>query len=399
MPDASSREFDVVLWGATGFTGRLLAESFAEGAPAGLRWALAGRDRARLEDLRTVLGADAGIVVADASDAVGLDALARRTCVVLSTVGPYARLGTPLVAACVEAGSDYADITGETLWMRSSIDAFHARARETGSRVVHACGLDSVPSDLGLWLLQRAANHRHGRPCTHVEHVFGPMSGGIGGGTIASAFGVAASAAGDRRARRALADHDLLAPGAQPGPVAADPWWPQWQPRLACWTAPFPMASVNTRVVRRSRALLGEPWGAETVYRERFRASHWPGALGIGVAAALVPIALAWSPLRRFVARWLPAPGDGPDAAVLASGSFRSSLVGHVSDDEAPVIVEIESPYDPGYVSTARMLRETGLAMALGEVSAAGGVHTPASVGAARLVERIDAAGVRFTVV
>ena len=399
MPDTASREFDVVLWGATGFTGRLLVDTFAEGAPAGLRWALAGRDRERLDDLRSVLGADVGIVVSDAADPASLDALARRTSVVLSTVGPYARLGTPLVAACVEAGSDYADITGETLWMRASIDAFHARAQQTGARIVHACGFDSVPSDLGLWLLQSAAVERYGRACTRVEHVFGPMSGGIGGGTIASAFGVMETAARDPDARRALADHDLLAPGARPGPVADDPWWPRWQRSLSTWTAPFPMARVNTRVVRRSRALLGEPWGADMTYRERLRAPHWPGAFAIGAASALAPIALAWAPLRRFVERRLPAPGEGPDAATLASGSFRSTLVGHVADDEAPVIVEIASPFDPGYGATARMLRETGLALALGELHAAGGVHTPASVGAARLLERIDAAGVRFSVV
>jgi short subunit dehydrogenase-like uncharacterized protein len=338
-------------------------------------------------------------VVADASDAAAMGALARRTRVVLSTVGPFARLGTPLVAACVAAGSDYADVAGETLWMRASIDAFHARAQETGARVVHACGFDSVPSDLGLWLVQRTALDRHGRPCTRVEHVFGPLSGGIGGGTVASAFGVMETAAGDPGARRALADPDLLAPGARPSPLVADPWWPRWQRALGCWTAPFPMAAVNTRVVRRSRALLGEPWGTDVWYGERVRAPHWPGAFAIGAATALVPAALAWAPLRRWVERRLPAPGDGPDAATLANGSFRSTIVGHVGDGEAPVIVEIESPFDPGYGATARMLRETGLALALGELSAAGGVHTPASVGAARLLERIDAAGVRFTVV
>lgn len=399
MPDATSREFDVVLWGATGFTGRMLTESFAEGAPADLRWALAGRDRGRLEAVRAAHGVDVGIVVADADDAAGLGALARRARVVLSTVGPYARLGTPLVAACVEAGSDYADVTGETLWMRASIDAFHARAQETGARIVHACGFDSVPSDLGLWLLQSAAMERYGRPCTHVEHVFGPMSGGIGGGTIASAFGVLETAAADPGSRRALADPDLLAPGVRPAPVAADPWWPQRQRSLACWTAPFPMARVNTRVVRRSRALLGEPWGADLTYRERLRASHWPGALAIGAASALAPVALAWAPLRRWLERRLPSAGEGPDAATLANGSFQSTIVGHVADGESPLIVEIVSPFDPGYGATARMLREAGLALALGEVSAAGGVHTPASLGAARLLERIDAAGVRFTVV
>jgi len=399
MPDAASRAFDVVLWGATGFTGRLLAAAFAEGAPAGLRWALAGRDRTRLEALRTEIGAHVDVVIADATDAAGLRSLARRTRVVLSTVGPYARLGTPLVAACVDAGTDYADVTGETLWMRASIDAFHGPARVTGARVVHACGFDSVPSDLGLWLLQRTAIERHGRPCTRVEHVFGPMSGGIGGGTVASAFNVVETAGGDPDARRALADHDLLAPGARPWPVAADPRWPRWQPTLACWTAPFPMAAVNTRVVRRSHALLDEPWNRDVLYEERLRAPHWPGALAIGAATALAPAVLAWPPLRRWVARRLPAPGDGPDAATLASGSFRSTVVGHVDDVDAPVIVEVESPFDPGYGATARMLRETGLALALGELSAVGGVHTPASVGAARLLERIDAAGVRFTVV
>ncbi|MFU8887728.1 MAG: saccharopine dehydrogenase NADP-binding domain-containing protein, partial [Trueperaceae bacterium] len=216
MDTAATRPWDVVLWGATGFTGRLVAEALAGGAPEGLRWALGGRDRERLERLRAGLGVDAGVVVADAHDPVSLAALARSARVVASTVGPYARHGTPLVAACVEAGTHYADLTGEVTWMRASIDAFHDAARASGAKIVHACGFDSVPSDLGVWWLQRHAVARHGRPCTSVVHGFGPMSGGVSGGTVASAIAMAEAAAVDAGVRRALADPDLLAPGGAP---------------------------------------------------------------------------------------------------------------------------------------------------------------------------------------
>ena len=371
----------------------------AQSAPAGFRWALAGRDRARLEALRRVVGSDAEVILADADDQASLVALARRTRVVASTVGPYAQHGTKLVAACLEAGSDYADLTGEVLWMRRCVDAFDAPARADGVRLVHACGFDSVPSDLGLWLLQRTALERHGRPCQRVMHVFGPMAGGVSGGTVASGMGLLAEAADDPGARRALADPDLLAPGAAPSPHVREPWWPQRAPGLGYWTAPFPMAAVNTRVVRRTRALLGEPWGHDVRYRERLRAPNWPLAALVGIGMAVAPLLLANSLLRRWVRRWLPRPGAGPDAATLARGFFRTTLIGEVDGVRERVLVRVTSDLDPGYGATVRMLREVSLMLALGETDAPGGVLTPAYLGGARLLERLDAAGIHVSVV
>ena len=400
MPErAAARPFDVVLWGATGFTGRHLAIAFAEAAPAGLRWAIGGRDEARLVALREGLGADVGIVLGDALDAESMRALARSARVVLSTAGPYARYGTALVDACVTAGSDYADVTGETLWMRASIDAFDARARASGSRIVHACGFDSVPSDLGTWLLQRTAVERHGVACDAIDHVFGPLVGGLGGGTVASAFGVIEEAVIDARARRALRDPNLLAPGAAPAPPVDDAWWPQWDAALGCWTAPFAMAAVNTRVVRRSATLLGAAWAASTRYRERWRAPHWPAALSVGLATRAAPVALAVGPVRRWLRGRLPQAGQGPSDAALARGAFRSTLTGRFDDRAETVTVTIASDRDPGYGATVRMLREVGLALLDGGLDAPGGVHTPASVGAERLLAGMPRAGVRFEVV
>jgi len=388
-----------VVWGATGYTGRLLAAAMAQETPAGFRWALAGRDRERLEALRRELGTDAHIILADAHDQASLVAMARRTRVVASTVGPYAQRGTELVAACLTAGSDYADVTGEVIWMRRCVDAFDAPARAAGVRLVHACGFDSVPSDLGLWLLQRTALERHARPCRRVTHVFGPMSGGFSGGTLASGLGLLAEAAGDPSVRRALADPDLLAPGCPPSVAVREPWWPQRVAGLAHWTAPFPMAAVNTRVVRRTRALLGEPWGTDLHYRERWRTSNWLIAALVGLGSVVVPLVLANGLVRRWVQRWLPRPGEGPDAAALARGFFRTTLVGEVDAVGERVSVRVESDVDPGYVATARMLREVSMMLALGETDAPGGVLTPAFVGGARLLERLDAAGIHLSVV
>jgi short subunit dehydrogenase-like uncharacterized protein len=392
------REFDLVVWGATGYVGGLLAASIAEVAPPGLRWALGGRDERRLTALRAALPAAPAVLVADAFDEASLNAMTRRTRVVASTVGPYAEYGTPLVAACVAGGSDYADITGEVAWMRRSIEAFDAPARATGVRLVHACGLDSLPSDLGVWLLQRTALQRHGRPCHDVTHVVGPLRGGLSGGTVASTLGVLASASRDPAVRGALADPDVLAPGAVPAPSSREPWWPQRAPDARHWTAPFPMAAVNTRVVRRTRALLGEPWGSEFRYRERLWAGNWALAAALGIVPT-VGRALAERALVRRVARLvLPRPGDGPDGEALAGGYFRSRLIGFVAGVAEPVVVEISMDVEPGYLGTARMLREVVLALAAGELDAPGGVVTPAFVGRERLLERLTHAGIRIRV-
>lgn len=392
-----TRELDLVVYGATGYTGHLVARAVADRAPAGLRWALAGRDRARLEQVRSELSVDAELIVADAHDDAALAAMARRTSAIVTTVGPYARHGTPLVAACVDAGTDLADLSGEPLWMSDTVAAFHDRARHSGARIVHACGFDSVPSDLGVWRLQAEAIARHGRPCTDIVHAFGPMAGGVSGGTIASGLELIEQTVRDREARQALADPELLTPGGASSPDPVGPWWPQRHGGLDGWTAPFVMATTNAKVVRRTRFLLGEPWGPDVRYLERAYAPTWARAAAIGIGTALGAAAMAIGPVRRLAKRFLPKPGEGPSEAVRRNGYFRTTLVGHV-DRTTPVIVHTHADLDPGYGATARMLSEVGLGLASGVFDAPGGVTTPAAVGGTPLVERLAQAGIRIEV-
>lgn len=396
MAERAARAFDVVVWGATGYTGRLVAEALAAIAPVGLRWAVAGRDPTRLERVRAEVAPGAGLVVADVADPASLAALARSTRAVVTTVGPYARYGTPLVDACVAEGTDVADLTGEPTWMRATVDRFDAAARARGVRVVHACGFDSVPSDVGVWWLQQHALARFGRPCARVEHVFGPMAGGVSGGTVASALGLLGEALADPSSRRALRDPDLLAPGATPSVAVADPRGPVREPVAGGWSVPFPMAAVNARVVRRTRALLGEPWGDGFRYRERWRFAAWPTAAAVALAQAVAPVALAFGPARRAVGRRFPA-GSGPSPAVRQAGSFRSTLVGWVDGVPRPLVGRVACDLDPGYGATARMLAAMGIGLATGAFAGSpSGVVTPAVAGGAAYVALLGAAGMRF---
>lgn len=399
MQASGARAFDLVVWGATGFTGRLVVEELARAAPPGLRWAVAGRDSDRLDAVRAAHAPDVGALVADVGDAASLAALARSARAIVTTVGPYARYGTALVAACVAAGTHVADLTGEPIWMRATIDRFDAPARAAGVRVVHACGFDSVPSDLGVWWLQQRTVERFGRPCTRIDHVFGPMAGGVSGGTVASALALAADAAAEPEVRRRLDDPDVLAPGAAPTVRARASAWPRREHVAGGWSVPFPMAPVNERVVRRTRALLDEPWGAGFGYFERWRFGSWASATAVAALQAAVPFALAVGPVCLELARRLP-PGSGPSEDVRRRGFFRSTLVGRVEGEVAPVVGTVSSDLDPGYGATARMLVAMAIGLASGTFDAApAGVLTPAVVGGAPYLARLETAGIRFELV
>ena len=394
MTGTEGRAFDLIVWGATGFTGRLVAEAVARSAPTGFAWAVAGRDRSRLEAVRDAVAPAAGVVVADVADPASLAALARSTRAVVTTVGPYARYGTPLVAACVAAGTHVADLTGEPTWMRATIDRFDAPARAAGVRVVQACGFDSVPSDLGVWWLQQRARERFGRPCTRVEHVFGPMAGGVSGGTVASMLALFDDAVADPTTRRQLGDRDLLAPGAAPSLASYDPPAPHREAIAGGWSVPFPMAAVNARVVRRTRALLGEPWGEGFRYRERWRFASWPTAAAVAMAQVLAPVALALPPVRRALARRLPA-GAGPDAEVAAPRVVPDDLdrVGR-GRGAARWSVGSRATSTRATAPPSRMLAAMGIGLATEAFAGApAGVVTPAVVGGAAYVARLEAAG------
>jgi short subunit dehydrogenase-like uncharacterized protein len=396
----TTREFDLVLFGASGFTGRLVAEHLA-GSADKPRWAIAGRSRARLE----ALGLGVQVLVADAHDRPALDALARRTRVVCTTAGPYARYGSELVAACVEAGTHYCDLTGEVPWMRRMIDRHHERARATGARIVHTCGFDSIPSDLGAWALQQEMIARTGRPAHRITALFGETTGGFSGGTIASGLQLAAEAEAEPEVRRLLADPYALDPEPRgPRPPAPDEASIGWDRKLRVFTVPFLMAQVNTRVVRRSHALAGFPWGEGFVYRE---VMSTPGSargavMAAGIAGGLGGIAFALKRrrLRELLARRLPQPGEGPSRERREHGRWKLRLIGEAgANGAAETLIYIAGDRaDPGYGSTSKMLGESALCLALDPLTSAGGVLTPSVAMGGALLDRLRRAGLTFAV-
>jgi len=394
---ASDRELDVVLWGATGYAGRLVADYLATSPTAeGLRWAIAGRDRSKLERVRAELGRAVPILVGDAADPASLDAIARRTRVVGTTVGPYAKYGSELVAACVRAGTHSCDLTGEVPWIRRMIDAHDEAARASGARIVHCCGFDSIPSDLGTWMMHQAMRER-GKQLARVDAFFGETSGGFSGGTFASMFGLIDEARRDPATRRLLGDPYALGGS---GPDRGDQRGVRWEPRLGRWTAPFLMAAINSRIVRRSNAVLGAPYGREFRYTESMSmpggvkglvaATGMTAALGGFVAATQVP------PLRKVLERRLPAPGEGPSPEQRAAGHFVVRLIAEATDGTR-LDGRVADRRDPGYGSTAVMFSEAAICLARDPLTGPGGVLTPASAMGDALLGRLRA-GLTFAV-
>lgn len=401
----SDRELDVLVHGATGFVGRLLAARLSEHAPPGTRVGLSGRLLERLAEVRESLGEVAvewPLVVVDSADEVALAAAVRRTQVVASTVGPYARHGMPLVAACAAAGTDYVDLTGEVLFMRRSIDAHDALARSTGARIVHACGFDSVPSDLGVLVLhEHAVAHRLGTlgPTTFL---LTGARGGVSGGTVDSMREQVRQMSGDPAARRVVADPYSLSPdrAAEPADTAADRdrFVPQWDAALGVWLAPFVMASVNTRVVRRSNALLDHAYGPGFRYREAIRVkgrlAGAPVAAGIAGTTVGVAAAMALPPARALLDRVLPKVGSGPDEAAREKGYFAVQVHTTTSTGRR-LVASVKAKGDPGYAATSVMLAESALALALDRklLPQRAGVLTPATAIGPVLIDRLRAAG------
>lgn len=396
-------EFELVLFGATGFTGRLVAEYLVKKRP-GIRWALAGRSPDKLERVRDELSAlepSAGklpLLAADSLDRAAMEGLARRTRVVCTTVGPYARYGSALLGACAMQGTDYCDLTGEVPWVREMIDAHHARAAETGARIVPSCGFDSIPSDLGVLLLHEQLAARGGRLAEAHLRVLG-MKGAASGGTIASMLDTAERTR-ERAVRRVLANPHALDPeGARRGPGPRDSLRPRRDSETGRWLAPFIMASVNTRVVRRSNALLGDAYGREFRYDESMDVGA--GLPGLARAAAtstgmvLSMGALAFPPVRKLATRFLPAPGEGPSREERESGFFDIELLGVGTAGER-VRARVGARQDPGYGATAWMLGESALCLAEDALPERGGLLTPASCMGMRLVERLRAVGMTF---
>jgi short subunit dehydrogenase-like uncharacterized protein len=405
----NEREFDVVVWGASGFTGRLVAEHLLAGygIDGPLRWALAGRSQSRLVEVRRGLGAEAAelpLILADAEDEVSLDAMVKRTRVVCTTVGPYALYGSALVAACVAQGTHYCDLTGEVPWMRRMIDAHDQRARETGARIVHTCGFDSIPSDLGVWFLEREMQQRFGRGADRVKFRVRDARGGFSGGTIASMLNMQDEAVRDPDVRAVLADPYGLNPdGERRGLDGPERTLPEYDADFDAWVSPFVMGAINTRVVRRSNALLGYRYGREFRYDEAmllpFGVWGFPLAAMVSTGTAAAGAVTSVAALRRALSRLLPQPGQGPSRQARESGYFRIELLGK-SGAGAALRVAVRGDRDPGYGATSRMLGEAAVCLAKDPLASPGGVLTPSVAMGDALLERLPVhAGVTFDVV
>ncbi len=406
----SERQFDVVVFGATGFTGKLVAKYLVEryGVGGELRWAIAGRSSGKLEAVRSELGdeaADLDIIVADSGNQDALAAMAASTRVVLTTVGPYALYGSALVAACVEAGTHYCDLAGETQWIRRMIDAHQERAAETGARIVHCCGFDSIPSDLGVMFLQQQAQATRGEYCSKIALYVKATKGSLSGGTLASMTNIMEEARQDRSVMKILADPYALNPAAERnGPDGADQRDLHFDAAVNSWTAPFLMAGINTRIVRRSHALSGYPWSREFRYREATltgsgTSGRIKGAMLAMIMGGLV-LGLSMRPTRNLLQKlFLPAPGEGPSPKAQEAGFFNLLLVGHFADG-SQLRAKVTGDRDPGYGSTSKMLAESAVCLAKDDLATAGGIWTPATAMGDALLRRLrDNAGLTFDLV
>lgn len=408
----TEQDIDIVVYGATGFVGVLVARYLAEAAPAGTRIALAGRSRRKLEATRSRLGeraADWPLLLAEADDAAALRALAEGARVVVTTVGPYAKYGRALAHACAAAGTDYVDLTGEVLFVRQSIDENHELARSTGARLVHSCGFDSIPSDIGVHLLHERVRADGAGELTDTTTVLTAMKGGASGGTIDSLRHQIDTIRKDRALRRRVLDPYALSPdraaepelGRQPDLVLAR--GAAIGPNLRGTLAPFVMAPYNTRIVRRSNALRGHAYGRRFRYQEamRVRPPVLSPVLAAGVAAGLgvLVAGLATPPTRYVLDRLLPKPGQGPSERDRERGHFTFDIFA-ITTSGARYTARFSAKGDPGYKATALMLGESALALALDRDAlppSGGGVLTPATALGDALVARLRDAGVRIS--
>ena len=406
---SGDRELDVVVFGATGFVGRLVVGYLADHAPDGVRIGLAGRSPQRLADIRARLGAAASawpLLMTDSADLASLAALARAARVVASTVGPYRRHGLPLVEACASAGTDYADLSGEVLFIRESIDRCHDIAAGSGTRIVHCCGFDSIPSDLGVLLLHQAACMDGTGDLTGTTLVVTALRGGISAGTLASGMGQWDEAAASAERRRVIEDPYALSPDRAAEPdlgVERDLDWASYDSDLRRWVGPFLMAGLNTRVVRRSNALQDWAYGRRFRYREVTGFGTSPAAAvqaaAFSTALKAAAAGLTFGPSRALLGQLLPVLGEGPSEKTRRTGFFRMQIHTRTSAG-VRYLAKIEARGDPGYAATSVMLGESALCLALDRdrLPDHAGILTPATAMGAALAGRLKSAGHTLTV-
>ena len=403
----STRKYDVIVWGATGFTGTLVAEYLLRqyGVDKDLRWAVAGRSDEKLAALIDSLGPKAAgleTIVADSFDPESLRSLARQTGVILTTVGPYALYGSALVEACVEEGTHYCDLAGEVQWIRKMIDRHQERAEQTGARIVHCCGFDSVPMDIGAWFLQQEAKERFGQYCKSITLLVKATKGSASGGTVASLINLIEESRKDRDVARILVQPYSLNPeGERDGPDGRDQQSVVYNVEAPSWTAPFVMAAVNTKVVRRSHALAGYPYGKDFQYREAVMTGDgpagWTKAAAMTAAIGSMVFGASFAPSRALLQKFLlPEPGEGPNRQLQKEGFFNLMQIG-ILPDGTVLRTRITGDQDPGYGSTSKMLSECAVCLARDPIDVGGGIWTPAAVMARPLLKRLtENAGLTF---
>ncbi len=387
-----TKPFDLVVHGATGFTGRLVVEYLLRRYPAGsgLRWAMGGRNAAKLAAVRDELGApaDTPLVVTDTGNPASLQALMEQTRLVLTTVGPYQLYGNELVAACASAGVDYVDLCGEPAWMRQMIDAHEAAARASGARIVFSCGFDSIPFDLGVFMLQREMQARFGQPAQRVRGRVRKMKGTFSGGTAASLKATMAAAAAQPGVLELLRNPFSLTPGFE-GPRQPSGSKPMVDEVLGLWVAPFVMAAINTRNVHRSNFLLGHAYGADFVYDEMM-------VTGAGEKGEALANAVAAD--KSLGADDGPKPGEGPSREERESGFYDVLFIGTDAAGHS-LRVGVKGDRDPGYGSTSKMITEAAVCLLQDAPDTPGGIWTTAPAMGNALIARLKAnAGLSFTV-
>lgn len=388
---ATGREFDVIVYGATGYTGRLVAEYLAKtyGVGGDVKWAMAGRSAEKLAAVRDEIGAPAEtpFVVADASDADSLAAMAARAGCIATTVGPYQLYGEPLVAACAEAGTDYVDLCGEPAWMHEMIGKYEGKAQASGARIVFSCGFDSIPFDLGVWFTQEAAKEKLGGPVPRIKGRVRKMQGTFSGGTFASFKETMAAVGRDPSLLGVLQNPFALTMGFE-GPEQPHGMAPVEDEDIGSWSAPFIMASINTKNVHRSNALMGHAYGKDFVYDEMMLTG--PGEQGKAMAEGMAS--------TNMMGGDGPAPGEGPSKEERETGFYDVLFYG-VGTDGGVVKVGVTGDKDPGYGSTSKMLAESAICLVQDDTGTPGGIWTPAPAMGGHLVKRLtEKAGLTFEV-
>jgi short subunit dehydrogenase-like uncharacterized protein len=391
----SSSKFDIIVYGATGFTGQLVAEYLAAQykGDSSLKWAMAGRSKDKLASVRDAIGApdDTPLIVADAGDPASLKAMVDQTKLVISTVGPYQLYGSELVALCAAGGTDYLDLCGEPVWMRQMIDAHEATAKSSGARIVFSCGFDSLPFELGVFFVQEAAKKTLGARANRVKGRVRDMKGGPSGGTVASVKATFAAAAKDLSLVALLQNPFVLTPGFE-GPKQPRGNKPLLDEDMGVWTAPFVMATINTRNVHRSNMLLNFPYGQDFVYDEMVITG--PGEQGEANAKKLVAAVNA----ERMGAASGPKPGEGPSKEEQENG-FYDLLFVAIAPDGRQVRAAVKGDRDPGYGSTSKMISECAICLLRDTPEVPAGIWTPGAAMGDKLITRlVDHAGLTFEV-